>query len=108
MHERPTSQQLALLASELLEYRPLPNALSAESQLIAFARAFRHRDEALQYAQHILLDRGQHLTGGYTIDSVGDLWWIGVQMDTLDQWRSNGGFHRVATLDPEAPVNGML
>ncbi|WP_018953678.1 hypothetical protein [Thioalkalivibrio sulfidiphilus] len=47
---------------------------------------FRSREAAEAFMPHVKLAEGQQLVGGYTRDSVGPLWWVGVQVDDLDRW----------------------
>ncbi|ARU32475.1 hypothetical protein CAP31_12765 [Sulfuriferula sp. AH1] len=47
---------------------------------------FRTLSEAEAYADHIVLNPGQHLAGGIDHDSVGSLWWVGVEVDDLSRW----------------------
>lgn len=47
---------------------------------------FRSREAAEAFVPGVKLTESQHLVGGYTRDSVGPLWWVGVQVDDLDRW----------------------
>lgn len=47
---------------------------------------FRTRDAAEEYIPCIKLDDGQAIVGGHTRDSVGALYWVGVQVDNLAAW----------------------
>ena len=46
---------------------------------------YRTREEAEAHMQNIRLAADQHLVGGYSRDSIGPLWWLGVQVDDLQQ-----------------------
>lgn len=47
---------------------------------------FRSLSEAESYADHIVLNHGQFLAGGVDHDSVGSLWWVGVEVDDISRW----------------------
>ena len=47
---------------------------------------FRHREEAAAFIPSIRLGRDQQLVGGHTEDSLGPLWWVGVQIEDIAQW----------------------
>ena len=47
---------------------------------------FRSRDKARQFMDGIRIGEGQCLVGGHTRDSVGAIWWVGVQVDDVDTW----------------------
>ena len=55
---------------------------------------FRARDKAERFAQHVELSSGQELVGGWTRDSVGMLYWVGVQVDDLEHWGNAGAVHK--------------
>lgn len=108
MSKFPTEAQLSELAKELNSEKPLPNNSNAEEMLAIYSRAFRSFEDALAFANNIMLNDGEVLIGGNTVDSIGPLWWTGVCVDRLERWRSNGGFHHSARKDPEAPEADML
>lgn len=47
---------------------------------------FRTREEARERLHGICLEDGQSLIGGHSQDSVAPYWWVGVQVDNLEQW----------------------
>ena len=47
---------------------------------------FRTLRDAESYACHVVLSGGQYLVGGIDHDSVGSLWWVGVEVDDVSQW----------------------
>lgn len=47
---------------------------------------FRSRQQAECFLPGVKLMNDQHLVGGYTRDSIGPLWWIGVQVCDLHAW----------------------
>lgn len=47
---------------------------------------FRTKAQAEAFLPGVRLAEGQSLVGGYTRDSVGPLWWVGVQVDDVDRW----------------------
>lgn len=108
MSQFPTEQQIAVFASNLTKEQPVPTKNSAEALLVSYTRVFRRSEDALEFAQNILLGDGESLIGGQSEDSVGPLWWAGIQVDKFERWRAKGGFHHAASLDPESPENEML
>ncbi len=64
--------------------RSLPGA-TGKGNVVQW-QAFRSKAEALSHILAIRLDRGQHLVGGYSRDSIGPFWWVGVRVDDLEKW----------------------
>ena len=70
---------------EFLEiHRPLP-AIHPENKVVHW-RVFREVAEAEEHAVHIQLAEGQTVVGGFDSDSVGRLWWVGVEVDDVARW----------------------
>ena len=55
---------------------------------------FRSGPQAQAFARGVRLGPGQHLVGGFTRDSVGVLYWVGVQVDDLDAWGNRGAVNK--------------
>ena len=108
MRNAPTNSELDDLRQSLQQESPLPQQSDAEQRLICYSHTFRNVDKALLFATGILLKQGESLVGGKTQDSIGDLFWLGVQVSNLEQWQANGGFHRLARNNPETSTQGML
>lgn len=98
----------ATLKIQLETRKPLPTRKNAEELLISFSHVFRQFEEAVKFSESILLNSGESLVAGYTEDSIGKLYWLGVQVDNIERWRANGGFHHVAKHDPEVPKSETL
>ncbi|MGA7799813.1 MAG: hypothetical protein WCC36_03300 [Gammaproteobacteria bacterium] len=64
--------------------RSLPHGQSGNS--VVQWHAFRAREAAEAFIPYIQLGPGQYLVGGVTRDSVGPLWWVGVEVDDPAQW----------------------
>ncbi|HDP90121.1 MAG TPA: hypothetical protein ENN42_09255 [Thioalkalivibrio sp.] len=47
---------------------------------------FRSQDQARHFMDNIRLGEGQNIVGGRTRDSLGAIWWVGVQVDDLEKW----------------------
>ena len=47
---------------------------------------FRTRQQAEAFVPGVRLGEGQSLIGGHTRDSIGPLWWVGVQVEDVAQW----------------------
>jgi len=58
--------------------RPVPDD-PAKARLATWS-VFREPEKALTYARYVLLDEGDELVGGRTHDSLGALYWVGVQV----------------------------
>jgi len=108
MNRTPDIYQLNALENLLDIESTIPRKSNAENRLISYSHIFRDKNKAVEFARNIRLGAGESLTGGYTIDSIGRLWWLGVQLDSFEQWQNNGGYHRAAMQDPEIPGNQML
>lgn len=72
-------------AQELLNQElALPEG-HAEDRIVQW-HVFRTRHQAEAFVPGVKLGKGQSLTGGFTRDSIGPLWWVGVQVDDVGQW----------------------
>lgn len=55
---------------------------------------FRTREAAVAFIPGVRLTEGQQLVGGYTRDSVGPLWWVGVRVNDLERWGNRGAVNK--------------
>lgn len=85
----------------LLTHRPLPQ--DPVQERIVLWRSFRTEQEARDYAQHVMLGAGQHLVGGTCEDSVGAMYWIGVQVDDIAKWGNTKAIQLSDPFDGENP-----
>lgn len=65
---------------------PLPNAVNWA--------IFRHRPQAEEYARHVRLSENHELIGGHGRDSIGDYWWVGVQVPSVPDWGSRQAINK--------------
>lgn len=47
---------------------------------------FRSKQQAEAFIPAVRLGAGQSLVGGYTRDSIGPLWWVGVKVEDVSGW----------------------
>jgi len=66
------------------QLRPMPTR-NNDNHVVSW-RVFRTLSEAESYADHVVLSHDQFLAGGVDHDSVGSLWWVGVEVDDIAQW----------------------
>lgn len=57
---------------------------------------FRRREEAESFVPAIRLGAGQSLVGGYSRDSVGPFWWVGVEVEDLPHWGNASAINKHA------------
>jgi hypothetical protein len=76
----------------LEEEQPLPEGHGRDR--IVQWHVFRSRPQAQAFARAVRLGPGQQLVGGFTRDSVGVLYWVGVQVDDLDAWGNLGAVNK--------------
>ncbi len=76
------------------QYRQLP-AHNADNKVVSW-HVSRTVGEAAQFAAGIRLGDGQHLVGGRDRDSVGELWWVGVEVDDLARWGNHAAVNKHA------------
>lgn len=55
---------------------------------------FRTRRRAEDFMRSIRVGDGQCLVGGYTRDSVGPLWWLGVQVEDVERWGNSAAVNK--------------
>ncbi|MCY0872935.1 MAG: hypothetical protein OWQ56_09610 [Acidithiobacillus caldus] len=72
--------------------RSLPSVEPME-RVVAWS-VFRSREAARDLLEHAHLAAGQQLVGGHARDSIGPYWWVGVQVNDLDQWGSRGAINK--------------
>ena len=83
-----------MLASFLTEYRSLP--VSAASNKVVSWHVFRTVSEAEEYADGVRLGSSQRIVGGMDADSVGKLWWVGVEVEDIARWGNHGAVNKHA------------
>ncbi|MCE5387100.1 MAG: hypothetical protein K0041_00770 [Acidithiobacillus sp.] len=76
----------------LEEARELPSVQPME-RVVAWS-VFRSRDDARALLQHVHLAQGQALVGGHGRDSVGEYWWVGVQVQDLSAWGNSSAINK--------------
>ena len=93
MEHFPNLEELACLSDSLDQTRPLPRRNEADSLAVCW-RVFRKKVDALEYARHVQLESGQRLIGGTLTDSIGSLWWAGVEVDSIAAWGNRDAVHK--------------
>lgn len=108
MNKSPSQEQLRSLSIELATERPLPHQEDAEKHRIVYWHVFREEDEAMRFANHIQLVKGEQLVGGCHKDSIGPLCWVGVQVEDIGKWGNRAAIHKIDFNDPENPKSPTL
>ena len=93
MEHFPNLEELARLANALDETRALPRRSDTRSSAVCW-RVFRKRVDALEHARHVQLAPSQRLIGGTLTDSIGSLWWVGVEVDSVAEWGNRAAVHK--------------
>jgi len=106
MGEFPGEQTIEALSAELEQQRPLPEDPAQER--IVYWHVFRRPEDVLTFARGISLESDEVMVGGHTHDSIGHLYWVGVQVDDLEVWGNRAAIHKVDGYDPENPGSPML
>ncbi|MES2408558.1 MAG: hypothetical protein V4528_14690 [Pseudomonadota bacterium] len=75
--------------------RPLPEDPKAER--VVLWKVFRNTEDALEYSHHILLEPDQTVVGGHASDSVGEFFWLGIEVADLEAW---GNTQSIQLTDP--------
>lgn len=83
-----------MIARILTETRSLP-AHDADDKIVLW-RVFRTASAALEYAESIKLEEGQSIVGGVDSDSVGKLWWVGVEVEEVSRWGNQAAVNKHA------------
>lgn len=68
-----------------------------QKERVVLWKIFRNEANAVEYSHHILLEPDQQLVGGHGTDSVGDFYWLGVEVENLAAW---GHPHAIQLSDP--------
>ena len=76
----------------LEEEQSLPEGHGADR--IVQWHVFRSRAQAERFAEGIHLGAGQELVGGFTRDSLGILYWVGVHVEDLEEWGNRGAVNK--------------
>lgn len=90
-----TANQSTQVSQILNQSRSLPE--DPKKERVVMWKVFRNEDEALEYSHHILLEPDQRVVGGRSTDSVGDFFWLGVEVDDVAAW---GNTHAIHLVDP--------
>lgn len=106
MGHAPTKQEMDALGDQMAQERSLPS--KSEHNRVVYWHVFRRRDDAVGLAGNIRLNDGERLVGGHTRDSIGPLWWIGVEVENLAAWGNRGAVHKIDRVDPENPDSPLL
>lgn len=101
MDMTPSPPNDAVIEALLLHPRPLPHDPVGER--IVLWRTFRSPNDARAYAHSILLGEGQDVVGGRTNDSLGEMFWLGVQVADLAKWGNSRAIQLSGRFDPEDP-----
>lgn len=80
--------------SFLETYRHLPDH-NDDSGVVQW-HVFRDATEADDYAASIILGEGQRIVGGVDSDSVGKLWWVGVEVEDIGRWGNRAAVNKHA------------
>ena len=78
----------------LMHERSLPRGDGKDN--VVQWHVFRSREAAEEFIPSIVLSEGQHLMGGYSRDSIGALWWVGVVVDDLARWGNRAAINKHA------------
>lgn len=78
----------------LASHRRLPGH-HAENRVVQW-HVFRDVVQADDYADHIQLSSSQTIVGGFDSDSIGTLWWVGVEVDDLASWGNRSAVNKHA------------
>lgn len=73
-----------MITSILIETRSLP--VHDASHKVVLWHVFRAASGAVEYAEGIKLGEGQSIVGGVDSDSIGKLWWVGVEVEEVSRW----------------------
>lgn len=95
------SEQENPITNLLQQERPLPQ--DPKSERVVLWKVFRSENEAIEYSRHVLLEPDQKLVGGHATDTVGEFWWIGVQVDSLEAWGNSQAIQLTDPLDANDP-----
>lgn len=78
-------------------HRDLPaHDLHSDAHAVVQWHVFRNLIEADDFADHVMLGSGQRLVGGSARDSVGPLWWVGVEVEDVAHWGNHGAINKHA------------
>lgn len=87
-----------MIEQDILEQeRALPDGTGSDG--VVHWRVFRDREHARGYVPAIQLGNGQRIVGGYSRDSVGALWWVGVQVENVRAWGNLSAINKHAKTD---------
>lgn len=89
------------IAQILAEPRPLPE--DPQKERVVLWKIFRSGEEALEYSQHIMLEPDQKIIGGHGTDSVGEFFWLGVEVENLEAWGNSQAIQLTDPFDSNDP-----
>lgn len=89
------------IAKILVQPRPLPE--DPKKERVVLWKVFRSEDEALEYSHHIMLEPDQQIVGGHGTDSVGEFFWLGVEVPDLETWGNSQAIQLTDPFDSNDP-----
>lgn len=82
--------------TQLLRHdRALPT--DPRKERVVLWKVFRDKSSVIEYSQHILLEPDQRLVGGQSVDTIGPFYWLGVEVEEIENW---GNTHAIQLNDP--------
>ena len=85
----------------LTQNRALPE--DPQKERVVLWKVFRDEASAVEYSHHILLESDQSLVGGHGVDSIGEFYWIGVQVADLTAWGHTQAIQLTDPFDSDDP-----
>ena len=85
----------------LTQPRHLPE--EPKTERVVLWKVFRSEDTALEYSRHIMLEQDQCIVGGQGTDSVGEYFWLGVEVADLEKWGNSQAIQLTDPFDSDDP-----
>lgn len=76
------------------QFRPLPEK-SVFNRVVQW-HVFRERKAASDFANGIILGAKQQIVGGTDTDSIGNLYWVGVEVEDISRWGNSAAVNKRA------------
>lgn len=74
--------------------RPIPEK-SPLNRVVQW-HVFRDRKAACDFANGIILGKQQQMVGGTDVDSIGPLYWVGVEVEDISSWGNAAAINKHA------------
>lgn len=73
------------------------------TERVVLWKVFRDKSSVVEYSHHILLESDQRLVGGQSVDTIGTFYWLGVEVEDIENWGNTQAIQLSDPFDGDSP-----